>query len=299
MDHNDISVNAPIDEYGNTALITSIRHNNPAAMKELLDNSADPNIQNSLGETALMMASAFNELDLVIILLDHGADASITNKGYSAFTIAVERNHIEIVEELLKRGQDPNKVIEYVYTSYADDWDPDPDYDPDLDSYSDTIIFKSFIYKTYALIRAASKGYLDLVKILLRYYADPNVLDKDHNTALIKAVEIMEYDITKELINAGANLNVQSNTEGVTALMIAKSNDDLDLFKLLLRSGADISITDFQGRNITTRDYGQNKQIDVLLDRYRYVPLLYNSLTKLKSEGLTRDLYSLIEKTLH
>jgi ankyrin repeat protein len=295
MDHD---INAVIDHYGNTALIFAIKQGSLIATKELLDKSADPDIKNSLGETALMMASAFNELDLVIILLDHGADASITNKGYSAFTIAVERNHLEIAEELLKRGQDPNKVIEYVYTSYVDDdWDPDPDYDPDLDTYSAK--FKSFIYKTYPLIRAASKGYLDLVKLLLRYRADPNVLDKDHNTTLIKAVEIMEYDMTKELINASANLNVQSSTEGVTALMIAKGNDDLDLFKLLLQKGADISIIDFRGRDVCTTEYGQNKQIDILLNRYRYVPLLNHRLIRSESEGLTRDLYSLIEKTLH
>src|SRR4051812_48184947 len=67
------NVNAK-DERGVTPLMHAAWVGSPEAMKLLLDRGADPNLTNSSGSTALMMA--ITEIAKVRMLLERGADVN-------------------------------------------------------------------------------------------------------------------------------------------------------------------------------------------------------------------------------
>lgn len=102
--------------------------------------------------------------------------------------------------------------------------------------------------------------------ILHKYIAkkikeDPKIINKRNAlgwTALMFAVRKSNNESTNEtvkiLINAGADLDIQSNNGGKTALMYAIENCNNDsslvVAKMLVQAGADLTIQDDTGRNI-------------------------------------------------
>ena len=115
----------------------------------------------------LINAVRRNNIELVKLLLDHGADINTRDKkGYTALIIATQYKYIVIIRLLLDRGADPNI---------------------------------SSVYGDTPLIYASFGGRTDIVRLLLRYGADPNIQNRYGETALDKAVQF-EYDDIAELI---------------------------------------------------------------------------------------------------
>ena len=96
-----------------------------------------------------------------------------------------------------------------------------------------------------ALVRATRTDCVDAVDMLLYLGADPNTTtESDQLTPLIVAcLGEGNIEIAKLLLQARANINQQSKT-GLTALMEACNSEtpNNDLVRLLIQSGADISI---------------------------------------------------------
>lgn len=97
---NGIDINAAA--YYDEAPVTKIANNsatlttNIEQMSYLLKNKADINIKNSQGYTPLMLSVMKNNIDMVRLLLDYGADANILdNKG---------RNAKKIGEDMMATG---------------------------------------------------------------------------------------------------------------------------------------------------------------------------------------------------
>jgi ankyrin repeat protein len=73
-------------------------------IRMLLDARADPNLPDNHGHTPLMMASAAGFKEVVELLLQRGADPSLTDKNLmSAEDVALLNQHHAVVE-LLKAG---------------------------------------------------------------------------------------------------------------------------------------------------------------------------------------------------
>ena len=72
----------------------------------LLDRGADVNSQTYEGWTPLMFASENGYFEIVIVLLDRGADVNLRGKEWSALTLSSQRCHYKIIKELLNRGAD-------------------------------------------------------------------------------------------------------------------------------------------------------------------------------------------------
>jgi ankyrin repeat protein len=91
-------------------LINACRQNYLGRIRFLLDNGADPNLQEPrYGWNALMWALYHGRTDVVRLLLDHGADPNLQTKhGRTALMIASHLDKIGLVQELLDRGADPN-----------------------------------------------------------------------------------------------------------------------------------------------------------------------------------------------
>jgi ankyrin repeat protein len=74
-----------------------------------------------------------------------------------------------------------------------------------------------------------------MAALLLAHHADVNP-SADGETALLNAAEKGSPELVELLLANGANINVKSK-EGLTPLMLAKSNFDKDVSDVLMRHG--------------------------------------------------------------
>jgi len=93
-----------------------------------------------------------------------------------------------------------------------------------------------------ALMRAASKGHSEVVKILLDAGADPNARsrDEDETTSLIWSSNHGFLEVVRLLLDAGARI-ADEDSEGDTALIKAcKGRAGTPVVKLLLDKGSEV-----------------------------------------------------------
>lgn len=84
-------------------MIEAASYNNINAVKVLLKNNANVNVQNNYGMTALMWACHSGNLEMTKMLLDVGADKSIKRGNYDALYYAKEYGKNEEIIKLLTR----------------------------------------------------------------------------------------------------------------------------------------------------------------------------------------------------
>jgi ankyrin repeat protein len=97
------------------------------------------------------------------------------------------------------------------------------------------------------LMVAATKNRLEIAKSLIDKKANVNAKDKDGLTALHYAVigdpnGSASIDVTKLLIEKGADVNFQSTKDGMTPLMVAVTKGSAEIVKLLLEKGANVNV---------------------------------------------------------
>ncbi|MEA9832624.1 ankyrin repeat domain-containing protein [Xanthomonas campestris] len=107
-----------------------------------------------------------------------------------------------------------------------------------------------------ALILAAYHGQGPAVEQLLQAGADPCAQDKRGNTALMGAIFKGELAIAKRLMQADCAPD-QRNNAGQTAAMYAALFQRTDVLKDLTAKGADLSIKDAQGNEVTKLQRGE------------------------------------------
>ncbi len=90
------------DINGRTPLLYASSGPFPGTVDYLLKNGAEVDIQGTLeGFTALMTAAAEGQVDVVRVLLEHGADKDLEDKdGDTALSFARQNGHSEVIELL-------------------------------------------------------------------------------------------------------------------------------------------------------------------------------------------------------
>lgn len=90
-------------------LIEATSTGNLKKVKELIDYGVDVNVQNEIGETALIIATYQDRRDIVKCLIEAGTDVNIKNKGgYTSLMQASYHNNITILKQLIDAGADVN-----------------------------------------------------------------------------------------------------------------------------------------------------------------------------------------------
>ncbi|KAL5505211.1 hypothetical protein EMCRGX_G006611 [Ephydatia muelleri] len=119
-----------------------------------------------------------------------------------------------------------------------------------------------------ALMRASKAGHMEFVKELLDKGAEVNIQDKDGWTALMRASKAGQLECVKVLLDKGAEVNMQSWWRE-TALMMASKEGHMECVKVLLDQGADVNIQDKDGWTALMRasKAGQLECVKVLLDK--------------------------------
>ena len=172
----------------------------------LLKNGADPDIQDDLGRTVLMIISRRegHEGNLMLLLTKEGADVNIQDKeGITALHFATLNNFTTYVNILLAIDADPNLQ--------AKDG-------------------------TTALHLACRYSRPKIVKQLLDNGADPDIQDMGGNTPLIWASLYGHLNSVKALLEAGANIHIQNHGLHLTALSIARENGHTKIVNLLRKT---------------------------------------------------------------
>lgn len=157
------------DPDGNTLLMLAVRGDHFDVAKRLLQRQAKLAGRNRYGETALMLAAAKGDMELVDWMVKNGA--GVNQSGWSPLIYAAWQGKTEVVKYLLKKGAD-------------------------IDAVSPNGVS--------ALMLATRGGHFDTVKLLLWEVADPNIKSDSGATALAWALKAGNTEIADLLKQAGA-----------------------------------------------------------------------------------------------
>lgn len=242
-------------------------HGSTTVLKWLLEHGADPNAKSrGNGYTALMAAADNAHTDRVALLLSRGALIdSKTDDGQTALSVAACRADIDTVALLLEHGARVN--------GYADR----------LDGQTPLLCAMSAMPRVSPAILAvpnadalhtAARWYnaKKVVDRLLQAGADANVADRNGNTPLSLAVSENNLDLTRRLLDAGADPNAAIVAlGGGTVLSDAARNCHRGIAALLLDRKVNPNATDKQGRTPTqhAQDAGCTRVVRLLQDHLR------------------------------
>ena len=216
-----------VTEYGWTPLLTAINNRNYALASLLMDRGANPNIANKGGWTPLYIATDNRNIE--------GGDYPVPKP---------DLDHLEIITKLLDKGADPNARVKE-------------------DTLTRTIFTMQWFFEdgATAFARAAQSSDTALMKLLLKYNADPRLATRNGDTAITLAggigwVEGVTYERSREenvealrmLLDLGLDPNT-ANSEGRTALMGAALKGRNAAIQLLVDRGARLDLRDHGSRD--------------------------------------------------
>ena len=214
--HQDDDINLKDEETGDTALINATSEEDEKYVRIFLtEYTADPNIRNNDGMTALATACMNSYENISNILLAGGADANIPdNYNITPLHWACNNDNHSIVNMLLEAGANIN---------IRDNDGKTP------------LSWASYI------------GNKDIVKILVKAGADMDLQDNDGKTPLHLACMRTKIGVVKILVEKGANIDIQDN-DGKTPLHLACMSGKKSIVKILVEKGANIDIRDYHGQ---------------------------------------------------
>jgi len=231
------------NNYGATPMSLAAEVGNTDMLKVLLEAGANVESPNADGQTALLAVARTGNVEAAKLLLDHGAavDAKEQWGGQTPLMWASARRHPEMMQLLASRGADVNaRSIDRNYQRHVTaEGRP-----KNLDSGGLT-----------PLLYAARENCAACVDVLLKNKADIDLPDPDGVSPLLLAIMNANWDLTKQLVLAGADVN-QWNTFGEAPLGTAidlrtridggrasidapNATSGLAIVKLLLERGAD------------------------------------------------------------
>ena len=233
-----------VPEKGSTALMIACSNDDFHIAQLLLENKADPNIQNErkytalmyasrnyklvkllfaynadvnsknfLGETLLHFASMFGNVRVIEMLLETNLNMK-QREGKTPIFLASEHGHVQVVKQLLQAKVDPNVQEHSGMTP---------------------------------LHIASQEGYVPVVKQLLQAKVDSNVQEHHRMTPLYMASQEGHVQVVKQLLQAKVDLSVQEHN-GMTPLHIASQEGYVQVVEQLLQAKADHNIQDSLGR---------------------------------------------------
>ncbi|KAF4502263.1 hypothetical protein FAGAP_1502 [Fusarium agapanthi] len=231
--------------------------------------------------TALGIAATTGRLDIVSMLLDHGADPNMRNGPHNSSAplhIAANKGHRSIVIELLKRGADPypetTKEPSAFHTTCIGGWlDVIETFLEVVDDVGELVNFE-WGWAGTPLKAAASGGRLDAVKLLLSKGADPNnQLQSKINrgqTIIHAAAEGGNTQVLEAILDAVDDLSLEIRDRAQrTPLWYACVGGHEDMVKFLLERGASTDVIFDDGENIIPIivSGGSEKNLKLVLEK--------------------------------
>ncbi len=222
-----------------------------SAVKRLLKEGSDPNGFMSQEGSPLSDAVNVRSRKIVEILLDAGADVNKSGPyhGRTPLEIAGQKGYIEIAEFLLKRGADVNKKGYWTPLQTARSYGQ-------LDSVRLFLKHGAKLESSWLTLgmNHDKKVIAEIMAELIKAGADVNHRDYDDLDDLTVRGHVPLHttctnpDATKVLLKAGADPNRQYFLSKNTPLHQAAKHGSLEVVRMLVNAGADISIQNKEGK---------------------------------------------------
>ncbi len=193
-------------------LIEAARVGDAAEVRALLERDADVQARDANGATALVAAAYGNHIEAARLLVEAEADMNAKDESeQSAYLIATSEvgDDVTLLDLTLEHGAQVNAK----------------------DSYNGT-----------GLIRAAERGYAEIIGRLLETSIDVDHVNRLGWTALLEAIILGEggerhTEVVRRLVAAGADVNLADGS-GVTPLAHARRQGFSKIVEILEQAGA-------------------------------------------------------------
>ena len=212
---------------------TALHRTRHSTAQLLLDHGAHIDALSKYGETPLHRACAYGELALIVFLLSKGADISTFTRTGSTVLHAACRGdlgfinrskRVDIVRLVLSyKVIDVDAVDAKGYTALMY-LDPDRDYDAFV-----MLVELGSIYNLHIdtgctlLLKAIGSSFrpVELTRLLINRGADVNQAgQKTGETPLLKACLLTNIDLVRLLLNAGADVDAPADSSGTGVLTL-------------------------------------------------------------------------------
>ncbi|QRM15951.1 ankyrin repeat protein [Penguinpox virus 2] len=208
--------------------------------KLLLSRGYNVNAEDEYRYTPLRNAVINGNLELTKLLMANGADTTRKYDGFTIFEIAALSPNINVVKEIIRTcGYDRHSNIlcsasERGHTHVVK-------YLLDIGLKANVKDIKYFVTPLH---RAVSKGYIEIIYMLISHGAVIDVKDNKGNTPLMHGLSYP--DVVKLLLDKGANPNTINGNRS-TPLHVAASTYSLNIVDILLSYDVVIDAKDNKG----------------------------------------------------
>ncbi|XP_065349814.1 uncharacterized protein LOC135945834 [Cloeon dipterum] len=214
----------------------------------------DVDSTNEKGETALLIASMKNRLDVVHFLLDKNADVSKRNqKGQTALHHAVQSGSLELVRSLLDHGadvkskdNDGRNVLHFGLTNMEMVLflkEKNGKLARDVDNLGNTSLIVAVDRNKNVNEKVISWLIAEELEINL------NALNSNGESAFLIACKRKNWNVVDLMLTKDVAVNAK-DPEGKTALHYAAGSGKLEIVKTLLERGAELNLKDSSGFNV-------------------------------------------------
>lgn len=230
------------DWRGVTLLLKAIDRQDQEMVAFLLNyHDCNVNARTPWGATALHIAVRGNS-QIVSLLVDKGADVTAKDEeAKTALWYATMYKNVAVMDILLHKlsGEDKDEVLNLRSVIQSD---------RSIQNLPLHFVIQNGSDEPPHARSRTQEGSLECVRVLLQHGADPNVVDKNNNTALrIALLSQRSKEIVEALLEKGALLTaVDGDGNGETPLHY--SSYSLDVTALLITKGADLNVQDSLGR---------------------------------------------------
>jgi uncharacterized protein len=242
---------SPISRGGLTAFLFAAREGDIETAKVMLDHGVDIN-QTDVNHTSGLVVSIMNkQYTFAKFLLDRGADPNVTDvKGRAALYAALDMRNEDWSALPMRKGQDPLPTMDLIKAILAHGANVNAALTHNLPGrsgmdYGDVALDEG----TTPFMRAARSGDAAAMRVLLEAGADPKLVTKDGNDALLFAAGIGYRDKQTQGTDAQAMEALQlcmdqgldlgkTNNKSETALHGAANRGSDLLVKFLVEHGA-------------------------------------------------------------
>ncbi|KAJ5994204.1 hypothetical protein N7451_009928, partial [Penicillium sp. IBT 35674x] len=206
------------------------------------------NDQGNMGRTALVAACGRGELEITQTLLNNGADLTIMDDdGATPLAISCLNGHYEVAKLLLMSGADIRTskdclAIPICYAAIGGHLKIAElllDYGADIEA--------QHINKRTPLNIAVGEGHIELVKLLLNRGADIKTPDTAGRVPFYTAAQNGSIEIVQILHDYGPDINVSTQTNNCTPVLVAADLGHVEVVKFLIGKGADIGKSNSTG----------------------------------------------------
>jgi ankyrin repeat protein len=211
-------VNA-VNHAGQSPLHLAVISNKIELARDLILAGANVNLPDNKGRTPLGDAAYLGNQPMMKMLLDQGADVKkeVPYEETSLLMLAIAAGKPPIIRYLLEEGVDPNAANQL---------------------------------KVTALMKAAANATNTVTALLLEFGADASPLDKADRNVLHHIGKLVNADIVKKLVAAGADPNQVDAFKRPPLVNALMNYQAPDILTALLESGADPNVTGTRGEHV-------------------------------------------------